>query len=349
MQVLHNQPLAPYTSLNVGGSGAIVAFPIFESDVVELIKASGYHFTILGYGCNALISDHGLPGTTIIWRRGGITINGTRLDVGAGVWWDDVVKTAIDHQLWGLELMSEIPSSVGGAVYGNIAAYGQQVSDTLESIRVFNQHSGNIEEINIEDTDKLAFSYRSSSLQFNEPYVVLGATFRLSPTPLHELKYDAALAVGEELNLDHRTLEHCREIIIETRRRTGSIYHPDEPTDIHSAGSFFKNPMVSVEQAKELAGFDESGKTLERIINQSVVHGGNAQRASAAHVLLAAGFHRGQRWGHVELHPSHVLKLATLEGATAQEVYDVTQEIIRNVKDKLGIDLEPEVKFLGEF
>ncbi|MGB3023829.1 MAG: FAD-binding protein [Candidatus Saccharimonadales bacterium] len=349
MKILHNESLAPYTSLRVGGPAeTLILVDNYDEALAALHDATGPVWFI-GYGCNALISNHGLPGMTVMWRGGDIRVEDARIIADAGVWWDDVVKTAIDHQLWGLELMSEIPSSVGGAVYGNIAAYGQQVSDTLESIRVFNQHSGNIEEINIEDTDKLAFSYRSSSLQFNEPYVVLGATFRLSPTPLHELKYDAALAVGEELNLDHRTLEHCREIIIETRRRAGSIYHPDEPTDIHSAGSFFKNPMVSVEQAKELAGFDESGKTLERIINQSVVHGGNAQRASAAHVLLAAGFHRGQRWGHVELHPSHVLKLATLEGATAQEVYDVTQEIVRTVKDKLGVDLEPEVKFLGEF
>lgn len=349
MKTLHNEPLAPYTSLNVGGVGEKVAFPLFESDVVELIKASGYQFTMLGYGCNVLISDHGLTGTTIIWRQGGIVVDGTAIEAGAGVWWDDVVKKAIEHNLWGIELMSEIPSSVGGAVYGNIAAYGQQVSDTLESIRVFNQQTGDIEEIGINDTDKLAFAYRSSSLQYDDPYVILGATFRLSHAPLHELKYDAALAVASELGLDHRTLEHCRQIIVETRRRAGSIYHPGEPVTEHTAGSFFKNPMVSPEQARELASFDETGKMLERIQNQSLIHGGNAQRASAAHVLLAAGFHRGQRWGRVELHPSHVLKLATLDGATAQEVYDVTQEIVSTVKEKLGIDLEPEVKFLGSF
>ena len=98
-----------------------------------------------------------------------------------------------------------------------------------------------------------------------------------------------------------------------------------------------------------VAGFDETGKTLDRIINQSKIHGGNAQRASAAHVLLAAGFHRGQTWGNVRLHPHHVLKIETLPGATAQEVYDVTQLILETVKDKLDITLEPEVKFLGNF
>ena len=107
--------------------------------------------------------------------------------------------------------------------------------------------------------------------------------------------------------------------------------------------------MVTTEQAKELAAFDESGKTLERIINQSKVHGGSAQRASAAHVLLAAGFKRGQTWGSVRLHDKHVLKIETLPGANAQDVYDVAHLVIQTVKEKLGITLEPEVKFLGEF
>ena len=348
MKLLHNEPLATYTSLRVGGAAEKLAFPTSAEDVVELIKASDFHYTILGYGCNVLISDKGLPGTTIMWRGGDIVVDDETLTVGAGVWWDDVVKASIAHELWGLELTSEIPSSVGAAIYGNIAAYGQQVSDTLQSIRVFDQDNGGIETINAPDTDKLTFAYRSSSLQ-TERKVILDATFKLSRTPLHELRYDAALAVADELGLDHTSQDHCRDIIIETRRRAGSIYHPNEPNDIHSAGSFFKNPMVSSEQAAELASFDETGKTLERIRHQSLIHGGNAQRASAAHVLLAAGFHRGQRWNRVELHPSHVLKLATLDGATAQEVYDVTQEIITTVKTKLGIDLEPEVKFIGEF
>lgn len=350
MKILHHEPLAPYTSLRVGGPAETLAFPLSDDDVVELIKASGYNYTMLGYGCNVLISDEGLPGTTIMWRRGGFFVdkNNNTITAEAGVWWDDIVKESIAHGLWGLELMSEIPSSVGAAVVGNIAAYGQQVSDTLVSLRVFNEQTSDIETISIDDTDTLAFAYRSSSLQ-SERRVILEATFKLSPAPLHELRYDTAMAIADELGLDHSNLAHCRDIIVETRRRAGSIYHSSEPVTEHTAGSFFKNPMVTPEQAKELAAFDETGKTLERIINQSIVHGGNAQRASAAHVLLAAGFHRGQRWDRVELHPSHVLKLATLDGATAQEVYNVTQEILRTVKTKLDISLEPEVKFLGTF
>lgn len=346
MNTLHDEPLAPYTSLRVGGPAKTLVMTTTYDDTVAALQTASSPIWLLGYGCNALISDQGLPGTTLVWRGGDITVDDTRIVAHAGAWWDDVVQTAIQHQLWGLELMSEIPSSVGAAIVGNIAAYGQQISDTLAWIDVYDLTNNEILRVPRDDID---MSYRATSLQHEPHRIVLRAAFDLSRSQTRSLRYDTALAIADELGLDTTTLAHCRDITVETRRRGGSLYHPDEPTDLHTAGSFFKNPMVSEAQAKELAIFDESGKTLERIINQSVVHGGNAQRASAAHVLLAAGFHRGQRWDRVELHPSHVLKLATLDGATAQEVYDVTHEIVTTVKTKLGIDLEPEVKFLGYF
>lgn len=348
MQIVTDAPLAPYTSLRLGGNAERLAIAAsYNEAVATLSEKHDGALWVLGYGSNVLISDKGLPGTTLMWHGGAImTQSGYRLVVDAGVWWDDVVKTAIEHGLWGLELMSEIPSSVGGAIYGNIAAYGQQVSDTLEWIEVYNTRTKSVEKL---ERSEVEFSYRTSSLQAEPWRIVMRACFKLSPEPLHELRYDAALAIAEEMNLDHQTLEHCRTIIIETRTRAGSIYHPHDLSPDRTAGSFFKNPLVSLEQAQQLAAFDETGKTLERIMNQSKIHGGNAQRASAAHVLLAAGFSRGQQWGNVRLHPSHVLKVQALDGATAQEVYTVVLLIIKTVKGKLDIDLESEVKFLGEF
>lgn len=345
MNALRNEPLAPYTSLKVGGNAETLIVPESYDEVVAAAQSYEHAF-ILGYGANVLISDKGLPGVTILMRSNAIEVDGSTVIAEAGVWWDDVVKAAIDHGLWGLELTSEIPSSVGAAIYGNIAAYGQQVSDTLAWVEAYDRRRKEVVRL---QKDAISFSYRASSFQNSSQYVIVKAAFNLSPLPLHVLKYDSAIAIAEELGHDPTVLSQCREIIIETRRRAGSIYHPDEPSDIRTAGSFFKNPLVTEDQAKHLASFDETGKTLERIQNQSKIHGGNAQRASAAHVLLAAGFHRGQRWNSVELHPSHILKLATLPGATSQEVYNVAHEIKITVKSKLGIDLETEVKFLGVF
>ncbi len=345
MKISHNTLLAPYTSLKVGGPAETLITTETFPETLDAIKSAQDTLWFLGFGSNSLISDSGLSGSTIMWRGGTVSVDDTIVTADAGTWWDTVVKTAIDHGLWGMELMSEIPSSVGGAVYGNIAAYGQQVSDTLEWVEVYDKRSKRIKKL---QRDEMSFTYRASSFQENSDYILLQTCFRLSRTPLHELKYDTAVAIAQELGLDDTSLAHRREIIIETRQRAGSIYHPDGEYE-RTAGSFFKNPMVTTEQAEMLASFDETGKTLERIQNQSRIHGGDSHRASAAHVLLAAGFKRGQTWGNVRLHPSHVLKISTLPGASAQEVYDVANEIITTVKEKLSIDLEPEVKFLGKF
>ncbi len=344
MKTLQNEPLAPYTSLHVGGPAEELIVVDTRDELVTTLQNMRSKPWLLGFGCNVLISDAGLPGKTVVWRTGEIAVNDTEIVADAGVWWDDVVLAAVNSGLWGLELMSEIPSSVGGAVFGNIAAYGQQVSDALAWVEIFDFTTKEIKQYSKNEFD---FTYRWSSLQNEPDKIILRAGFNLSNEPLHELRYDSAIAIKEELGLTTDTPENCRAIIIETRRRAGSIYHPSDETVEHTAGSFFKNPMVSTEQAKELAAYDETGKTLERIENQSRIHGGDAHRASAAHVLLAAGFQRGQTWGHVRLHPNHVLKIETLDGASASEVYEVVHEIITTVKEKLGIDLETEVKFLG--
>ncbi|TXG76788.1 FAD-binding protein [Patescibacteria group bacterium] len=346
MLIQTKAPLAPYTSLRVGGDAETLVVCETYTDTLEAIKTSPSQPTLLGFGSNSLVSEAGLPGTTIVWRGGAIERHNNTLIVDAGVWWDDLVKFAIKEDLWGLELMSEIPSSVGGAIFGNIAAYGQQVSDTLEWIEVYNQETLAVEK---RDASEFHFAYRESSLQSTPHLYILRASFALSASPLHTLRYESAITTANELQCDTDTLTGLREVIIETRRRAGSIYHPNDPQAERTAGSFFKNPLVTTEQAIELARFDETGKTLARIQEQSAIHGGSALRASAAHVLLAAGFSRGQTWGRVRLHNRHVLKIETLEGATASDVYTVAQEIISTVKEQLDITITPEVRFLGKF
>ena len=348
MQLQKDISLAAFTSLKVGGNAENFYLPSTYDDVVALLKTlpPSEACWFLGFGSNSLISDSGLPGATILWRGGNIELVEDELVADAGAWWDDVVVYASNKQLWGLELMSEIPSSVGGAVFGNIAAYGQQVSDTLSWVEVFDRNEQKIKRLKKED---ITFAYRESSLQSQTHLIILRVAFKLAPHKLHDLRYASAVAVAEELGSDTETLEGRRQTIIETRRRAGSIYHPDDQDSQQTAGSFFKNPLVTIDQAKHLARYDETGKTLARIHEQNKIHGGDSHRASAAHVLLAAGFNRGQTWGNVRLHPDHVLKIETLEGATASDVHNVVKHIVMTVQDRLDITLTPEVRFLGDF
>lgn len=346
MKILQNEPLAPYTSLRVGGLAEKLVIAENYDEAVSILHEANEPLWILGYGCNCLVSDAGLPGTTLMLRGGSITVNETEIIADAGVWWDEVVETAIAHSLWGLELLSGVPSSTGGAIFGNIAAYGCQVSDTLAWVELYDISTRTIEQYGVSDIN---FTYRHSSLQNMSSKILVRAGFRLTTSAQHELRYESARIVARELDCDTATIAGRRQAIMETRRRAGSLYDPNNPTPERTAGSFFKNPHVEYSQAKKLAEFDESGKTLERLLEQNAIHGGSPLRASAAHVLLASGFRRGQQWGLVQLHPSHVLKVATLPGASATEVYTVVQDILKTVKEKTGIVLEPEVRFLGSF
>lgn len=348
MKRLANLPLASYTSFNCGGSAeiALVQDEIAPINAADFTGAKGPEW-FLGFGSNTLISDHGLPGTTFVLRAGNIERQGNVLIADAGVWWDDLVQYAINRNLWGLEYMSAIPGNVGAGIVGNIAAYGQAVADTLQWADILDTRTGQTQRLTV---DELDMSYRlCNHLQSNRHLFVLRGAFELSSSSTKELEYDSATVVATEKSYDLSTLTGRRQTIIEARARAGSLWDYHDAHAIHTAGSFFRNPLVSAEVAERIMSYDETHKSLELLRKMNTVHGGAATRVSAAHVLLAAGYQRGQSWGQVRLHPSHVLKIENIGGASAQEIYDVAQEIMHTVKSTLDVELEPEVRFLGEF
>lgn len=340
-----NVILAPYTSFKVGGPAEYFAECHTRDEFVEALKSAEGDVRVLGYGSNTLISDKGLPGLTIVYRGGHITFDGKTAVVDGSAWWDDLVAQTVEKELWGIELTSGMPSSVAAAIVGNCAAYGQEASDRLVSIDVFDLSDHTVKTLQKNDCE---FRYRQSSLQ-GSPYIILSATFDFAEQATMHLRYASALVIAEELGINIASIQDRRTIIMETRKRAGSLYDPKDANAARTAGSFFKNPVVSPDIAEKIASFDETGKALEVIKQQNAIHGGSVSRVSAAHVLLAAGFKRGQAWGPVRLHPDHVLKIENTGGATAQQIYNVAQEIITTVKEKLDIILEVEVRFLGDF
>lgn len=347
MQILKKASLKNYSSFHTGGEAETLVICENALELKEAVVSNGENnLSVLGFGTNVLISDDGLEGTSIVCRGGGIEVMETALIAEAGVWWDDLVSVAQEQMLWGIELMSGIPSSIGGAVMGNIAAYGQQISDTLLWVEIIDTVS---HEINKIPASELEYGYRYCSLKSRPNTIILRAAFELSKTSTQTLEYGSALRVADEFGYDLETLDGRRKIITEARRRAGSLYDPVANTNSYTAGSFFKNPVVPIEVARKVIAFDETGKPAEVLLRQNQIHGGDDHRVSAAHVLLAAGFSRGQAWGQVRLHPEHILKIENIGEATSQEIYDVAQNIIATVKTKLGVVLEPEVQFLGNF
>lgn len=347
MKLKQNEPLAPITSFNVGGPAERLITVEDSSEVEQATKDIDPTAALwfLGYGTNVLISDYGLPGTTILFRNKEIREEDGLLVADAGVWWDDLVLHAIERNLWGLELMSGIPGSVGAGVFINITAYGQAQADTLEWIDVIDVKRHASQRLIAKD---LKWDYKQSIFQENDDYAIVRAAYRLSPRPTKELTYQRALDVANELNIAPDTLDSRRKIILEARKQAGSLFDYEHEY-AKSVGSFFRNPVATSGQAEAVMAFDETGKTREQITAMNQEHGGAEMRVSAAHVMLAAGFKRGQSWGAVRLHPQHVLKIENTGGATAQEIYNVAQEIMSTVENKLGIKLEPEARILGRF
>ncbi len=351
----HEQfPLSELTSFGTGGQADIFLEIEHTEELHGVLKDYKKPLWLVGSGANTLISDAGLPGTTICLRTSTIDVR-TEKDqhlyvVDSGVNWDTLVRTAIHNGHWGLELTSGIPGSVGAAVVGNIAAYGQKVSDTLKWVEVIDT-TANPDITECLMGDELGLKYRYSDFQNAklEKYVIVRAAFALQDSPTTSLAYSSALKAAKDLGITPDTLTDRRTIIMEARKRAGSLLDTSNPHHVKTAGSFFRNPEVTKEQAQAIIAFEEHDVSAKEVLLQNLLHGGDSFRVSAAHVLLAAGFKRGQNWGPVRLHPEHVLKIENTGDATSQQIYDVAKEIIETVHTKLGVTLEPEVRFLGNF
>ncbi len=350
MNIQSNVLLAPYTSFQVGGKAEHFALVEDYNALTEALKCTleSTQLWLLGYGSNSLISDHGLSGMVLCIRGGSVELhNSTTIVADAGAWWDDVVTTSIAHDLWGIELLSEVPGSVGAALYINIAAYGQSISERVAWIDVWDRKLSLEKRLYAEE---LAWGYKTSIFQDqkNSHLVILRAGFTLSTKKTADLTYQKAVDIATVKKLDANDLHARRQIIIEARKLAGSLWSPAQQKN-HTVGSFFRNPIVSHEQADYILSQDESGKTVEQLKKMNQVHGGNEQRVSAAHVMLAAGFKRGQQWNNVKLNEQNLLKIEALDGASAQDIYDVAMHIQQTCLEKIGIVLEPEARILGEF
>jgi UDP-N-acetylmuramate dehydrogenase len=349
MNIRKNVPLRDYTSFGVGGNAENLAEVTTTDELIDLLSSTDLlPITLLGFGSNTLISDNDIPGLVICIKGGNITFSDTNVTIDAGVWWDDVVVASIEKGLWGIELMSEIPGSVGAATYINITAYGQTIGPLIEWIDVWDSKTERLKRI---DRNNLTWSYKKSIFQSkeNSHLVILRVCLQLSKTMKEELVYQKALDVAEKLELTTNTLDNRRMVIIEARKLAGSLWHPNDGDIAKTAGSFFRNPVVKEELAEQIMSYDESGKTSDQIKLMNKVHGGDTKRVSAAHVMLACGFKRGQRWGNVKLNDQNLLKIEALPGATAQEIFDTAMLIQKSCQEKLGILLEPEARIIGAF
>jgi UDP-N-acetylmuramate dehydrogenase len=273
--------------------------------------------------------------------------NAVLFSVGSGVNWDEFVAQAVVQNCAGVECLSGIPGSVGGTPVQNVGAYGQEVSDTIESVRAFDWKKDSMVVL---PKPACGFRYRSSIFNSTERgrYVILRVNYRLKRGGAPSLTYaDLQKHFAERLaqSTDKKTLPslaEVREAVREIRRAKGMLIVPGDD-DCRSAGSFFKNPVLGEAQFKELSEHAAS-KGLE-IPSYPALRA--QHKVSAAWLVEHSGFAKGFVAGAAGISHKHALALINRGDARASDIIRLQDEIQRGVRERWGILLEPEPVFVG--
>lgn len=347
MEIQENIALAPLTTLRVGGSARYFACAGSVEDVeaaVAFAEGRDLPLFVLGGGSNVLISDSGWPGLVLQIGISGIDHTHERktirLIVGAGEDWDQFVTFCVTRHLAGVECLSGIPGSVGATPVQNVGAYGQEVSQTIASVLVFDLIDKQVRDM---DATDCGFGYRSSLFNTRERgrYVILRVTYEVQAGGAPNLSY-ADLQKYFAGRTDSPTLADVRKAVLEIRASKGMLITPGDP-DSRSAGSFFKNPILTAAQFDDLLR-----RAQERNLQvPSYPATSQQKKISAAWLVENSGFTKGYVKGRVGISTKHALALVNRGNATAAELTTLRDEIQQRVEQQWGVKLEPEPVLVG--
>jgi len=339
-------PLRELTTLRLGGPPRRLVVATSEAELVAAVTevdAVDEPVLVLGGGSNLVVSDDGFDGTVVAVRTRGIsacpdtdvpTCGGVTLTVAAGEPWDDVVAMAVQRTWTGVEALSGIPGSTGAVPIQNVGAYGQEVSQTIASVRTWDRRTATQQTFANADC---GFGYRDSRFKA-EPgrWVVLEVTFQLlvgelsAPVGYAELARTLGVRIGERT-----PLADVREAVLELRRGKGMVLD-DADHDTWSAGSFFTNPVLDAEAAARLPGDAPRWEQPDGSV-----------KTSAAWLIDRAGFAKGHTHGRVALSGKHTLALTNRGGASTDELLALAREIRESVRERYGVSLVNEPVTVG--
>lgn len=333
-------PLAGLTTLGVGGAAEHFVVANDErslADAVRWAKARGLPTRILGGGSNVVIPDAGVSGLVIRMAERGLRFGAAgELEVKAGEPWDEVVQASVERNLQGLECLSGIPGLAGATPIQNVGAYGQEVSETIVTVRALDRRTLAVVELTAEEC---GFAYRDSRFKSEEPdrFVVLGVTFALRPGAPPALRYAELTRHFSERGEAAPSLAAVRAATIALRRAKSMVVDAGDENH-RSCGSFFTNPIVSAEHAERV----ERGASAPM---PRYPQPDGRVKLAAGWLIERAGFQKGLRRGPVGLSTRHALALVAHAGARAADVLALAAEIRSGVHDRFGVELalEPAV------
>jgi len=349
IEIRENVPLAPLTTLNVGGPARFFVRAESETQVVDALKHAqekGRDVFVLGGGSNILVSDQGFDGLVVQIALTGIRMSEPRAVAGgsevvhitaqAGEDWDAFVEYCVGRDLAGIECLSGIPGFVGGTPVQNVGAYGQEVSETIVGVRCFDRTTGEIVTLG---NAECGFTYRTSIFNSTERdrYVVLSVEYRLIAGGKPKIVYRD---LQEYFEGRTPTLPETRDAVLKIRRGKSMVIDAGDPNS-KSAGSFFKNPIVDVARLEKIH-VNESG--------ESVTHfpaGDGKVKIPAAWLIERSGFYKGFHLGNAGISTKHSLAIVNRGNATAADIIALKEKIQADVERKFDILLQPEPVFVG--
>ena len=348
MLIRENVALAPLTTLGVGGPARFFVEALTEAEVMEAVefaRSRQLPLFVLGGGSNLVVADAGFSG--LVLKVGIAAVSQSTapdgliiFDAGAGFDWDALLAQTVEAGCAGLECLSGIPGTVGGTPVQNVGAYGQEVSETIQEVRVLDLQSLEIKTLSNAECE---FSYRSSIFNTSERgrYIILRVSFAVQPGGKPSVRY-ADLQKFFANRPGEPSLAEVRAAVREIRLSKAMLIVPGDE-DARSAGSFFKNPVVSQKVFDDLsARLEQRGMQLP-----SYPAADGFRKLPAAWLVEHAGFAKGYVKGAAGISRRHALAIINRGGATAADIIALKDEIQSRVLSEFGIQLQPEPVFVG--
>ncbi len=300
-------------------------------EVAKILRASDTSYIIIGGGSNLLLTkdyDGIVVRSTVNCQLS--TVN-SQLACGSGEVWDDVVAYCVNHQLYGAENLSLIPGDVGASAVQNIGAYGVEVKDLITSVETVEIATG---DIRIFSKEECGYAYRDSRFkhEWKNRYLITHVTYQLQTVFEPRLDYGNIRAELERKGITKPTAQQLRQVIIDIR----NAKLPD-PKVMGNAGSFFMNPIVTKEKYEQLAS------QYEGMPHYTV--DADHEKIPAGWMIEKCGW-KGKSMGRAGVHDKQALVLVNRGGATGQEIVALCETIQRDVKEKFGIEIFPEVNII---
>lgn len=250
------------------------------------------------------------------------------LNCGSGEVFDDVVAYAVEHDFYGAENLSIIPGEVGASAIQNIGAYGVEAKDIIYKVEAVEIATGKLV---VFDNQDCQYSYRQSKFkhEWRDQYLVTHVIYRLKKTYAPALDYGNIRASLATKNIEHPTAQQLRDVIIEIR----NAKLPD-PKVQGNAGSFFMNPIV------EKAEYDALAAQYPGMPHYTI--DGEHEKIPAGWMIDQCGW-KGKSLGRAGVHDKQALVLVNRGGATGEEIVNLCETIRKDVRQKFGIDIHPEV------